>query len=160
MLFHYCACGVCVKSSLYLFHYEMIVYNLNCQVALKQLAIFCLNIKRWQRKPPSSWQQWNGFNHHISQRNACCWTLKKWLFLSSQASLEPHWHMHIKTFTAEINPRDSLEDLNPTTITSWSTYYRVLCICAAGQYTKTSQAWMVNVCGSRLNGQQRFCSNP
>lgn len=24
----------------------------------------------------------------------------KWLLLSFQASLEPHWHMHIKTFAA------------------------------------------------------------
>lgn len=96
---------------------------------------------------------------HISKKRLLLDT-QKMALLSSHASLEPHWHMHIKTFTAEINPRDSLEDLNPTTITSWSTYYWVLGICAVGQYTKTSQAWIVNVCGSRLNGQQRFFSNP
>lgn len=72
---------------------------------------------------------------HLSKKRLLLDT-QKMALLSSQASLEPHWHMHIKTFTAEINPRDSLEDLNPTTITSWSTYYWVFCICAVGQYTK------------------------
>lgn len=139
-----------------LFHYERIVYNLKSHggVALWQLALFCVNIKRWQRKPPSSWQKWKCFNRHISQRKRLLVdTQKMALLVISGFPWATLAHAHQNIYNRDKPKRLIRRSESCNDHIMQHILLSFVQLCSGPINTKTSLAWIVNVCGSRLNGQ-------
>lgn len=88
----------------------------------------------------------------------------KWLLLSFRASLEPHWHMHIKTFCSLDTPKRLIR--RSETYNDHIVEHIILSFCAKVHCShKQKRNWsdltgMVNGHGSRLNGPQPFSCNP